>query len=156
MKRLYSIPYTKSTSAADECVLYVARLHWMNYWWVKLIAFAAVGLSMVSPWFAVIAIPAFIWSLLYHYLSEIVLTNRRFVVRTGVFSNHIQEMASSHLDEIIINQTMLGRMLNYGDIIIHCKGLSEIRMKMVANPLGLHQAIERCHAACDDDIKNAA
>jgi hypothetical protein len=140
----------------DEKILYVARLHWMNFWWVKLISLAAVLLSMASPWFALIAIPTFLWSMLYHYLGEIVLTDHRFVVRMGVLSSHIQEMASAHLDEIIINQSILGRMLNYGDITIHCKGLSEIRLKMVANPLGLHQAIEQCHAACDDSMQGAA
>ena len=145
MDRLRRSSYTVVTASPGEHLVYVAKLHWVACWWTKFIVlFGLVG-CLWSPWFLVVVIPHAVWDVLFHYYSEIVLTDRRFIVRLGVLTNHVREMASNHLDEIIINQSVLGRIMDYGDITIHCKGMSEIRIRRIANPLALHKAIENAH-----------
>ncbi len=146
----HRIPYTLETATEGEEILYVAHLHWLTALWIKIIAIclAASVAWIEGNWGAytlTVACCLFIWAILYHRLSEIVLTNHRFVVRLGVFSNKIQEMATNHLDEIIIEQSLLGRIFDYGHITIHCKGLSEVRIKYLSHPLELHRAIEQSH-----------
>ena len=48
--------------------------------------------------------------------NELVITNKRVVVKSGFIERHINEAPLNKIDNISVTQTVLGRLLKYGTI----------------------------------------
>lgn len=50
--------------------------------------------------------------------QDYVVTNRRLLKVTGIFSKHSADSSLEKINDAILDQSMLGRMMNYGDLSI--------------------------------------
>jgi hypothetical protein len=50
--------------------------------------------------------------------QDYVVTNRRLLKVTGIFSKHSADSSLEKINDAILDQTLLGRMMNYGDLSI--------------------------------------
>lgn len=69
------------------------------------------------------------------FTTEIAVTDRRVLYKTGFVSRKTREM---HMDKIVsidVDQGILGRMFNYGDITINGAGQSIERIPAIDNPV---------------------
>ena len=64
------------------------------------------------------------------------ITNKRVVVRHGVFSRFIDEVDIPHIRSMNLDQRALERLLGYGDLLIDASGNAgaEIVMKGISRP----------------------
>lgn len=69
-------------------------------------------------------------------------TNKRVVFKEGVFSRKTDEIKISSLETISMQQTVMGRMLNYGDLVITGRGNASIVFKKIKDPLMVKKTIE--------------
>ncbi len=67
------------------------------------------GLRWLSAWFK-------------RWTTEIDVTNRRIVYKRGFIKRHTVEMNMDKVESVDVDQSVLGRLLNYGDITIHGTG----------------------------------
>ena len=76
---------------------------------------------------------------LYVYLewsaSEYVVTNRRVILKTGIISRRTFEMRLGKIESISFNQSIMERLLNYGDITITGTGDTSQEFRDISNPL---------------------
>jgi hypothetical protein len=131
-----SIDYVEQQLGAAEKIRYTERHHWVFFVveMVRWILFAAVVLALVillrvwwlpdAGWvwwlLLVFLIPAarIAWGFLSWRMNVYVLTNRRVIESTGVLSKRVADSSLEKLTDIVLKQSILGRMLNYGDIIV--------------------------------------
>ena len=67
--------------------------------------------------------------------TELVLTDRRVIYKTGLFKRHTMEMNRSKVETVGVDQSVLGRMLNYGTVIVRGTGGSFEPIRQIDDPL---------------------
>lgn len=147
--------YVRGVLQPGETVLRTAMLHWVLYVRGLLLLVLAVvvyifGLKLEGHEVAVqvvvgvlllsgLALVAGAW--FRQWITEIAVTNRRVIYKTGLISRRTSEMNMDKVESVVVDQTILGRMLDYGAIDIRGTGDGIETLRMVASPLELRNAI---------------
>src|SRR4051794_11958109 len=140
-----------------ERVLYSTNAHWIFYfpailaWIVALILFVLsrqtiveglVLLCLVGAGLA--ALGALYWTVkawFHRWTTETDVTNLRVVHKTGFIKRRTFEMALDKVESVDVNQTILGRILNYGDVTINGVGEGKETISTIASPLAFRNYI---------------
>jgi uncharacterized membrane protein YdbT with pleckstrin-like domain len=139
-----------------EKVLYSTNAHWIFYlpaiaaWIVALALVAAagafppmapVGLAAAAV-IAVVALYFTIRGWFHRFTTETDVTNRRVVHKTGFINRHTFEIALDKIASVEVDQSIPGRLLNYGNVTIVSMGeVSPQPIKTIASPLAFRSAI---------------
>ena len=135
--------YVSSTLQKGEKVLLQAKLHWIVYVWpCLLLIFGAwswllyLSLPDDSDLWAV-ALFFICWSV-YEFLRrwciEMAVTDKRVVLRKGIISIDSDEIKNLKVEGIEVEQPVMGRILNYGDVAFSGVGVAKLRFSDVARP----------------------
>jgi uncharacterized membrane protein YdbT with pleckstrin-like domain len=73
--------------------------------------------------------------------TELVLTDRRIITKRGLISRDTVEMNLAKVESVHVNQSLLGRMLNYGDVTVVGTGSSLEPLVGIARPLELRRKL---------------
>lgn len=73
--------------------------------------------------------------------TELVLTDRRIITKSGLISRDTLEMHLAKVESVRVNQGLLGRMLNYGDVTVVGTGASPEPLRGIADPLELRRKL---------------
>ena len=140
-----------------EKVLYSTNAHWIFYLpaigaWI--VVFAALILSRMTvndnlmllclAVAAVIAVVALYWTVrawFHRMTTETDVTNRRVVHKTGLIRRRTFEMALDKVESVDVHQSIMGRILNYGDVTIMGVGEGRETIATIAEPLAFRNAI---------------
>ena len=134
-----------------EKVLYSTNAHWIFYWPAILAWLVAITLFILSriattegvvllclSASAVVAIAALYWTVrawFHRWTTETDVTNLRVVHKTGFIKRRTFEMSLDKVESVDVNQTILGRLLNYGDVTILGVGEGKETIATIASPL---------------------
>jgi uncharacterized membrane protein YdbT with pleckstrin-like domain len=138
-----------------EQVLYSTNAHWIFYFpaivaWavvaILLIASAAIPPIMLVCWAgaAVVAVAALFWTVkgwFHRITTETDVTNHRVVHKTGFIKRKTFEIALDKIESVDVEQSILGRLLNYGDVRINGVGEGTQNIPTIASPLAFRSAI---------------
>jgi uncharacterized membrane protein YdbT with pleckstrin-like domain len=143
--------YIRSSLGANETVHYIADFHWTKY----ALAYGALIISIVlgflsySPSYPVFVIGAplvglfiFLVVMIPIWTTEIGVTNQRIIYKTGFISRATNELQLKSIEEVSMQQSILGRILGYGTIEIHGTGEEQIMLPPLDNPLELRKALQ--------------
>jgi uncharacterized membrane protein YdbT with pleckstrin-like domain len=140
-----------------EKVLYSTNAHWMFYlpaigvWILVAILLVASGLVMVPAlmlfcWacaavaaIAALYLTAKAW--FHRWTTETDVTNMRVVHKTGFIKRRTFEMALDKVESVDVNQSILGRLMNYGDVTIMGVGEGKETITTIAAPLDFRSHI---------------
>ena len=75
-------------------------------------------LAWIAAGFVVIGLVAFVAMRIRANLDEFVVTNRRVIRKVGLLAREIQHAPLEKIQDITIEQGLLGRMLGYGTVIV--------------------------------------
>ena len=140
-----------------EKVLYSTNAHWIFYWpaiaaWIVAAVLLALSRTTNTDGIvllclsaaAVVALVALCWTFtawFHRWTTETDVTNLRVVHKTGFIKRRTFEMSLDKVESVDVNQSILGRLLNYGDVTI--KGVDEGRetIRTIASPLAFRNFI---------------
>jgi uncharacterized membrane protein YdbT with pleckstrin-like domain len=141
----------------DEKVLYSTNAHWMFYLPAIMAWIGAIILLVLSRWTttegivllclaasAVVAIAALYWTAkawFHRWTTETDVTNLRVVHKTGFIQRRTFEMSLDKVESVDVNQSILGRILNYGDVTILGVGEGKETISTIASPLAFRNYI---------------
>jgi uncharacterized membrane protein YdbT with pleckstrin-like domain len=109
--------YVDNNLISGERVLYEARLHGIIFFSLR----ALVSLFMLP--------------LIDRATSEFVITNKRVVVKIGLIWRRTLEMNLSRVETVNVDQSVLGRLLDYGTITIIGTGGTRESFRLISKPL---------------------
>jgi membrane protein YdbS with pleckstrin-like domain len=147
-------PYTAATLQADERPLHKTTIHWMVLLVPSLAALFALILigpiAMVATWkdqtwvWLLLAIPIaiIVSAVLTVKTSELVITDRRVLIKVGFIRRQTFEMFISRIESVAVSQGMLGRFFNYGTVEIRGTGGSAESFATIVAPLQFRDAIQ--------------
>jgi uncharacterized membrane protein YdbT with pleckstrin-like domain len=75
--------------------------------------------------------------------TEMAVTNRRVVIKTGLASRKTIEMLLNKVESIEVSETALGRMLGYGTVVMIGTGGTSEPFHKVAHPLEFRSQVQQ-------------
>ena len=75
------------------------------------------------------------------FTTEVAVTDRRVIYAIGFINRRTVEMNMDKIESVDVEQPLVGRLLNYGDIIIHGTGDSEEVLQEIDHPLDFRSRI---------------
>jgi uncharacterized membrane protein YdbT with pleckstrin-like domain len=138
--------YVDSNLNPGESVVYRTSLHWIIYLMpVILVGFGAT-LAFGQPWPGLTLLAAGLMLVLASWIrqisSEFAVTTSRVIVKTGWLSRRTIEINLSRVESIQVDQGLLGRMLNYGTILVIGTGGTKEPFTLIADPLAFRHAVQ--------------
>ena len=140
-----------------EKVLYSTNAHWIFYLPAIVAWIAAIVLLVLSRWTttdgivllclaasAVVAIAALYWTAkawFHRWTTETDVTNLRVVHKTGFIQRRTFEMSLDKVESVDVNQSILGRILNYGTIIIRGVGVGIEPLPNIDSPIAFRNHV---------------
>ena len=146
--------YTAATLQFDERPLHQTTIHWMALSGSVIGAFLSliviVPIAMLASWRAfywawflvVIPLGILVSAAVTVRTSELVITDRRVLIKVGFIQRHTFEMFISKIESVAVFQSMLGRVFNYGTVEIRGTGGSSESFATIAEPLPFRDAIQ--------------
>ena len=137
-----------------EQVRHVSSTHWILYWpgvVVALLAVAAFWFSGTRPltsfWLytgyalALGAVVLLAQEWFQWWITEIAVTNRRVIYKKGFVRRQTNEMNMDKVESVQVDQSILGRMFDYGNVRILGTGEGFETLHTIASPLKLRNSI---------------
>lgn len=148
--------YVQRVLQPGEVVRHVAGLHWVAYLPGLLAWILAVIVLVVLPdersiaqWIRVGAasLCAAVGSILLiraafdQWVTEIAVTDRRVISKRGFIRRNTTEMHMDKVESVEVKQSVLGRILDYGDVEIRGVGSGFEPLRKIAAPIELRNHI---------------
>ena len=146
--------YLQRVLQPGEQVRHVASIHWIGYWSGVAVAVLAVIACWLSEtmyltgfWrytayaLALVAVGLLIQQWFQWWITEIAVTNRRIIYKKGLIRRQTNEMNMDKVESVQIDQSILGRILNYGTVMILGTGEGFETLHAIASPIGLRNSI---------------
>jgi uncharacterized membrane protein YdbT with pleckstrin-like domain len=140
-----------------EKVLYSTNAHWIFYlpaigaWIVAILLLIASrmvvdgNLTLVCLALAtIVGVFAFYKMLtawFHRWTTETDVTNLRVVHKAGFIKRRTFEMSLDKVESVDVNQSILGRLLNYGDVTVRGVGEGAETIRTIASPLDFRNHI---------------
>ena len=142
--------YIQKNLMQNEKVVYEARLHEIIFLAPCFIALCAIGLLFISSFswtvrlilMLAVWLGAFIWALNIHGGKLYVVTTRRLIFKRGFIRRRSLELMLRKCEGIQIEQSILGRLLNYGTVLV-TTGEATNRYEYVKSPLTFSTCINQ-------------
>ncbi|MGE5668506.1 MAG: PH domain-containing protein [Betaproteobacteria bacterium] len=144
--------YIDGNLLAGEQVVFRTRLHWKLLVGPLLFAIATFlvipvmvsqgvwhNLALIAPGAGLLALLA---AVIRRQSSDFAVTNKRAMMKVGVFSTRSVEILLSKIEAIAVHQSLLGRVFNYGDIVVTGTGGTEESFSNIQAPLELRRAVQ--------------
>jgi uncharacterized membrane protein YdbT with pleckstrin-like domain len=141
--------YVESILEPGEQVRYHTTVSWTIYTPAILLALCALASLVLSAgigWiaaivFAAAAIIAFIPGWFKRWTTEIAVTDRRIILKRGLIRRHTVEMNMQKVESVDVDQTLIGRLFDYGNVTIRGTGSSFEKLRMIDAPLKLRTTV---------------
>jgi uncharacterized membrane protein YdbT with pleckstrin-like domain len=145
--------YIKHVLQPGETVRYQGSVHWVLYVPAILLGSAALVIVVLTAanswrygWLAVIACLLVAFILAVHawwvrWITEIVVTDRRVIYVHGFIQRDSVEVHMNQIESVDVDQTLLGRLFDYGDVTIHGTGTTYEPLRAVDRPIALRNEI---------------
>lgn len=74
--------------------------------------------------------------------TELALTDKRVIAKVGLISRRTIEQRLTKVESLRVEQSILGRILNYGTVVVQGTGGAATPIKNVADPLAFKSTLE--------------
>ncbi len=152
--------YVKKVLQPEETVKHESRIHWIVYVpglifvILALAAYLFGDLAIPAGWTSteswpmaigaallIIAIYLLLGAFFSRWTTELAITNRRIIFKRGFIRRHTIEMNMDKIESVDVDQSILGRILNYGDITVRGTGTGLEPLKDIDDPIGFRNHV---------------
>lgn len=150
--------YVDRSLVEGEHVIARAHYHWLNWVMPSLAILVPVSLQVVSwiyvdastrAWLSyltggliIAGLLYFLWQLIRIRATEIAVTDRRFIRKTGWIARDTAEIELRNIEEVNLKQTIMGRILGYGTLTIRGTGAGLVESPGIDDPKVFQKAIQ--------------
>ena len=151
--------YVEKNLMPGEQIEYRANLHWLVFVLPTLLFIAAIWLFFslggnIAKFLALILIVGVLVTGLHAVIermtSEFAVTNKRVLIKTGLIRRHSLETLLTKIESIGVAQSILGRILGFGTIVISGTGGSKEPFHKIADPMQFRRRVQEQIAAMEE------
>ncbi len=125
--------YIENALIKDEKVIYIGNVSLWSLAPLIVLGFlflAAFGIGLIFWGVAFIR----------YKTTELAFTNKRVIAKFGFISRNTVEINIAKVESIQVNQGILGRIFNYGTLIVSGAGNPQAPIPGISNPMGFRRA----------------
>ena len=150
-----SVGYVERHLLPKERVIYKTRLHWILFAkpvMATLLAFAlcvAAGAATRIEWVwylsLLVLVGGLIWCTIHTVellTSEFAVTTTRLIFKVGIVARYTTELLLGKVESIGVQQKLLGRLLNYGDLVVTGTGGAREVFPRVHDPITFRNHVQ--------------
>lgn len=139
--------YLSNNLMDNENIISTAKI--TNYIFLPGIISILLGITiMISiPNFAALGSILFLYSIfslvtnfIYKISTELAVTNKRVIAKVGFIKRETIELNHNKVESFSVDQSILGRILNYGNLIVRGTGGVQTPIKNIDNPLAFRKS----------------
>lgn len=119
--------YIQKTLMSEEKIIHQARI---SLW--SLLPLFIVGLVLLT---VVVGVLFWLIAILRYISTELAFTNKRVIAKTGFISRHTIELNLAKVESVQVQQGLIGRIFNYGTIIVSGAGSVPVPIKGISHPM---------------------
>jgi uncharacterized membrane protein YdbT with pleckstrin-like domain len=142
--------YVRRVLQPGEAVIYETRIHPVIFlpaivWLVLAIVLFIAALTLtgdlriggeaLAVFCLVFAAGSFLPAFLRRISTELAVTDRRVIYKSGILARHTLEMNRGKVESVDVDQTVLGRVIGFGTIVVRGTGGSLEPIRMISDPL---------------------
>ena len=125
--------YVENALVGGERVVYQGKISLWSVWHLLVLGFVllpAFGIGLIF------------WAVAYMRIksTEVAVTTKRLIVKHGFIRRSTIEINISKVESIQVDQGMMGRMLNYGTLLISGTGTSHAPISGISEPMAFRKA----------------
>jgi uncharacterized membrane protein YdbT with pleckstrin-like domain len=157
--------YVEKHLIEGESIIYETRLHWIVLIVPVLLGllFGLTGVAMLvlsgrtaadqtvaresmmgaGAVLLVVALFFIARGVLVRNATEMTVTNKRVFVKVGMAARRTIELLLSRVESIGVEESVMGRMLGYGTVIVHGTGGTPEVFNMIAHPLEFRTQVQQ-------------
>jgi uncharacterized membrane protein YdbT with pleckstrin-like domain len=147
--------YVQRILQPGEQVRFAASIHWITYVPGALLLVAALVILVLAQngerthgfWLAIAAVVGAMAAILLlrawfnRWITEIAVTNRRVIYKTGFIRRHTNEMEMDKVESVRVDQSIWGRLLDFGSVTVLGTGSGFETIRSIAHPIDLRNQI---------------
>jgi uncharacterized membrane protein YdbT with pleckstrin-like domain len=137
--------YTVQTLQPGEQVKKIVDRHWIIYapsaLWTACGVVALIAIPPVGAIALLLGLLALFFVWFKNVNTEIAVTDRRVVYKTGWIARQTLEINTAKVESVLVNQSMMGRLLGYGTLDVKGVGQSIEDLRPIVGPLAIRAAI---------------
>jgi hypothetical protein len=148
--------YIERVLGQDERVLQRGHLHWIIYAPAMGVLLAGAGTMAIATtvgrsadpigafgFAAMLVVSPLLWlrAWIARVATEIAVTNRRVIIKRGLFRRSTMEMNAGQIESVEIEQSIPGRLFGFGTVTINGTGSGIEPIANVAEPLTIREAV---------------
>jgi uncharacterized membrane protein YdbT with pleckstrin-like domain len=145
------MPYVNKVLEPDERISYttkISRVAYVPAWVVTAIGIISAIATAQYPFALyaslVVVVVGLVWMVfiwIRRVTTEIAVTDRRVILKTGLISRRTVEMNLTRIESVDVRQGVIGRLLNFGDVLIRGTGAGLEPIKGVDAPLEFRRRV---------------
>lgn len=125
--------YVQSALTKGESVLYQGKV---SVW--SLLPMIILGLATV--WLVGIGLIFFALAAISYFTTELAITNKRVIAKVGLISRKTIELNLQKIESIQVDQSILGRLFNFGSIVVAGAGNPQAPVRGISSPMNFRRA----------------
>jgi uncharacterized membrane protein YdbT with pleckstrin-like domain len=138
--------YIEANLLPGETVVQRARLHWIVFVKAIVVALIGLGLLLLQPIVGAVVIAVGILMAVPPWLerltSEFGVTSKRVIIKVGLIQRRTLELLIRQVEAISVDQSLTGRMFNFGTITLSGTGGVRETFHNISNPLEFRRSIQ--------------
>ena len=154
---LRAMRYVNRVLQPDETIVLATHLHPIIYlyalWYVAVAVVLFIASFQVNSVeihaivqvaaliFLLFALVAWARAAIRQVTTELAVTDRRIIYKAGLISRHTLEMNRSKIESVDVDQSLLGRVLSFGTIVVRGTGGSLEPIRLIRDPLHFRSCI---------------
>ena len=125
--------YIENALIKDEKVIYTGHI---SLW--SLAHLIVLGVLFLAAW----GLGLIFWLVAYirYKTTELAFTNKRVIAKFGFISRQTVELNISKVESIQVNQGILGRIFNFGTLVISGAGNPQAPIPGISDPMAFRRA----------------
>jgi len=133
--------YVNNNLMSNETIIYEAKIHWFVF--IPSAVFLVLGIvfngnesaSVLVPLFILIAFVSFIKAIIIKTTTELAVTSKRVIAKTGLISRSTIELNHSKVESFNIDQSISGRIFGFGTLVLNGTGGGKTPIPNIDAPL---------------------
>jgi uncharacterized membrane protein YdbT with pleckstrin-like domain len=101
------------------------------------------AMAIIGAILVVVAVITFSYGVAKRNATEMAVTDRRVLIKTGMMSRRTLDLMLSRVESIGVEESAAGRMLGYGSVIVRGTGGTPEPFLMIAHPQEFRRAVQQ-------------
>lgn len=139
--------YINDTLLPGETIRYSGHVHWIIF--VPCLFLAGIALpaylfleqAVISGVLLFLSIVSFLRATVYYLTTELGITNQRIIAKFGFIRRTTFELNVNRVMSLNVQQSLVGRIFNYGDVFVNGIGGVSTPIPVIADPLAFRKVV---------------